>query len=253
MNKVFENEDFWILYLNLEGNLYDENQNIIKKIKKQDIKNIIEPFSADFHVHHEEGKREYSEERLKEIGLKDWVGKTSDYEINQVYFNFQLKDFQLLIESSFDISGCEHHLYLFYKEEEYLLGWWDLARWHPFCLKYNELQSLLENIKQYDSEWNDSDIPLLLLKNFVGFGKGDEKDFEELNLKAEEIFKELQIECREKLSTCSFREDYSWIKTSLGWEFTADYSCYSLRNSAHKNSKEGEFPFELWNKFIANL
>ena len=253
MTNIFHNEDFWILYLKLEGILLDDNQNIIKEIEEDKINAIIKPLSSHFVVHQEKGKKEHDKQRLKEIGLFDFIGKKIEYEVNTVFFDFQLKNFSLLIESNFDVSGCEHYLYLKYQEDKYLLGWWDLARWHPFCLRYNEFNVILENIKTYDTKWGESDIPLLLLKNFVGFGNGDEKNNEELSVKADKILEKLQIQYHRNLSSCFYKQNYHWKETNLGLEFTGDYNCYSLRNLEHKDSKEESFPFELWNKLMNDL
>ncbi|MDP8162958.1 hypothetical protein QJU89_07665 [Pasteurella skyensis] len=219
-NDVFGNEDFWVLYLTLENVLYDENGNILKEIEEITYKNILTQLSTDFSVH-------------------------SDI----VHFYFQLNNFELLIESRF---GCSNYLYLCYQEEKYLLGWWDLAMWHPYCLKYDELNLLLENIQKYDANWKNSDVPLLLLKDFVGFGSDEQKECKELTTRSKNVLDSLKIKNSKLLSTCFLQDDYSWRTTSVGDEFSADYNCYSLRNVQHQ-SKESSFPFELWNKLIDSL
>lgn len=155
------------------------------------------------------------------------------------------------------------------------LAWWDDARWHPFALRWAELQALHEY-------WLDCDMPchpsaaFLLLAMFVGHGEAEADQFKErqatlrhhlqslplpakpvpqLSLFARENEKqEPQSFSKKELKTLTdafFRrptdEEYNWrAHAKLGWVFTGDYECYSLRNEAHSGGEEGLFPFEQW-------
>ncbi len=249
MNSTFNNSDFWNLYNRLSGFDYDEEGETVVWLDEHIPDKLIDELAKDFNVrtHNYQG---VFDERFDGTDLE---GKEFEGTERYVQFEFDFPDFQLLIEFNADFNGCSIHLYLIHNDEDILLAWWDCARWHPYCLRYEELNLLLAYINANNTVWKNSKIPLLLLKRFVGFGKNDTVQKAALEQRAEKVLNELGIENAEELALCGFKEKYNWTESDLGWEFTAKYSCYSLRNKPHLNSKEGKFPFELWHKLIAEL
>jgi len=242
MNEVFNNRNFWKLYLSLRGYDYDEENDgeIINELEEEVVEEHFEELKKDFKIFSEDYETTYQD--------KTYEGTTKS-----VLFIFLVGAFELLIEYTPDVQGCSTNLYLFHNDEEYFLGWRDCARWHPYCIKYDEFLLILAQIQRHDKQWKDAKIPLLLLKDFVGFGGADEADRLALSQQADDILKELNIKDSESLAACNGKEKYAWIETELGWEFTAKYSCYSLRNADHKDSKEGKFPFKLWKELMKEI
>ncbi len=240
MNKAFEIQDFWQLYLALEGIIWNEEREIIREINKDIPLQLINELNKNFETAVDEEEGEYKGRKYKIQHLS-------------VHFVFILKNFELLIEFHPDISGSTINLFLYHNDNEYLLGWRDCARWHPYCLRYSEFLLILKQIKKYDNQWKDSLIPLLLLKDFVGFGGEDNEHRLVLSKQAEVVLNELNIDNTDYLAPCHIKEKYQWVETALGWEFTADYSCYSIRNAPHKDSKEGQFPFNLWRQLMNQM
>src|SRR5262245_55807716 len=83
--------------------------------------------------------------------------------------------FSLLIEYEPDVGGCSRNLSLVDalagKKSE--MGWWDLARWHPYCLRPEELECLLAVCSRGDRRWESQELPVLLLCQFVGLSDAD--------------------------------------------------------------------------------
>jgi hypothetical protein len=142
------------------------------------------------------------------------------------------------------------------------LGWWDEIRWHPFWLRWLEL----EKLHRY---WQDHPglLPcnptasLPLLAPFVGTGV-DETDA--LPVRRERIaaaYRELGLFSAEeigRLVECALRgppeDDYRWMRhETLGWVFGGEYPCYSLRNAEHSDGREGRSPFEEFARLMHEL
>ncbi len=246
MNKAFKNENFWILYLNLFGSLLDSNNNLIKEIKEKEIEDILKSLSSDFTIKKELTKIQ-DIERLNKLGLSHLANKK--YTKYEVQLNFNLESFQLILSCNFDISGSEFHLFLIKDSKKHLLGWRDGARFHPFCIKYEEFKLIINYLEKNDNYWKKSKIPTLLLMKYVGFGKDEQKKQEDLIKTTNKIMEDMNLKYIQYFSTCSYKENCLWLKTNLGWEFKGQW-CYSLRNSEHKENK---FPFKLWNELIVEL
>ena len=140
------------------------------------------------------------------------------------------------------------------------LGWWDEARWHPSGLRYAELLRLR-------SSWLARPAPIsadeafLLLVGFVGNGEDEADELPERRTFVGERFRSLGLFDEAtviKLADASLwspeGEGYRWAKhPSLGWTFTGEYPCYSLRNEAHTDAKEGSFPFRIFEDLVESL
>jgi hypothetical protein len=141
------------------------------------------------------------------------------------------------------------------------MGWWDDARWHPFALRWSELNGLYQFWLNKPIDKVPASAAFLLLAPFVGHG-ADERGFasgrkevlaehyRQLNLfGANEV-----IELSDRSVIFPSEDDYRWSRDSeLGWVFGGEYPCYSLRNRAHFGGEEGRFPFAEWSSIVAQL
>ena len=131
------------------------------------------------------------------------------------------------------------------------LGWWDDARWHPHALRWSEL----EKLHQY---WLDESIDavnpsagFLLLALFVGHGFDERAQFSARKDVLTRHYQYLGLFTESDVAELSDRslivpseDDYKWSEDDeLGWVFSGDYPCYSIRNRAHYGGAEGRFPF----------
>ncbi|MBS1798138.1 MAG: hypothetical protein JSS81_30270, partial [Acidobacteria bacterium] len=168
-------------------------------------------------------------------------------------------EFALLLEYDPDPNGCDQTLSLVEKagNEKHQLGWWDLARWHPFCLKPDEFETLLQYWDRFDPRWTQSPVPRLLLFNFVGIE--DSETVEALAAAAGSALERLgvrELSNDPAVALRNFLENeggYEWkFDERRGWLFASgEYDCYSLRNECHAGGEEGTFPFEKYGQLIA--
>jgi hypothetical protein len=239
MNKVFKELNFWNLFIFLERDDLEADT-----VEKQ-----LDALSTDFRI--ETGNNEYKH---------DGQSFQEDYSI--VFFEFDLSpDYMLQLEYIPRPEGCGKYLHLKDKKQDrlHLMGWWDLDAWHPYCLREEEVLAINERLKgQSSGPWAGTDLPLLLLHDFVGFDSPE--GAESFAQKVFEAFKSLGIEgfmkAEPKPVAVFYQEEeaYSWRKDAkLGYVFESKiYNCYSLRNAAHNSGEEkGRFPFEDWNKLMS--
>ncbi len=137
------------------------------------------------------------------------------------------------------------------------MGWWDLARWHPYCLHPEELDSLLRFWSRWDPRWPSLELPLLLLCQFVGLQDGNARD--SLAARAEAAIQTLGLsdskQARPYVPLCVPEGDYHWeMDAELGWVFMGyEYCCYSIRNRPHADSHEGRFPFTAFREMMSEV
>jgi hypothetical protein len=237
-NPIFSSKTFWELYLFLESDSLEE----------ADVKEQLNLLKEDFTVRTQNIEFEYQKQKHNAT-------------VKTVEFNFNCGNrYTLTLDYSPAVSGCEQSLYLTEKSiaEKYQLGWWDVMRWHPFCLKPDEFESLLEYWERFDSQWKESDLPLLLLFNFVGF--------EEIETAGNLIsrvknaldklgIKDFETDPTESLKSYVDNKNFIWkFDEKLGWLFESEsYPCYSLRNKSHSDSTEENFPFDEYNQMMAEI
>lgn len=168
---------------------------------------------------------------------------------------------ELIIHFDLDDEGCEKNLYLSRNnsEEQHLMGWWDLQRWHPYCLHPNELQALMAYWEKQGGFWN-TNLPaaFMLLQGFVGL----ENETQQATLvqQKRKALKELGFRKIGQVGI-AYHEDFYWSKTQIGWEYTSDeYSCYSMRNADHlddehhtDDKQENHFPFKQWASIMQEI
>lgn len=141
------------------------------------------------------------------------------------------------------------------------IGWWDDARWHPYSLRWSELERV-------HRQWLSAPLPqihpsaaFLLLAVFVGHGVDERDQFSARKSAIAKHYEQLRIFADAEIAELvenTFRppseEDYKWSHDAqLGWVFGGDYPCYSIRNREHSDGTEGRFPFSEWSKLMAEL
>ncbi len=140
---------------------------------------------------------------------------------------------------------------------EHPLGWWDDARWHPFALRWNELERLASDWSVRAEVEERAPVPLLLLSCFVGVGADDDEERAHAVGVVAAGFRMLGFAAQDASALASAalprvgERDYRWTRDpELGWVFGGSYPCYSLRNREHLGGREGVFPFaELRRRF----
>jgi hypothetical protein len=132
------------------------------------------------------------------------------------------------------------------------LGHWDMARWHPFCLRWEEVEAVVRHMRQTpESQHISPELAMLLLARWVGHGS-DEGDL--LTARRQIIATELErvgpfrgeaaARMADLLMPRVSEDDYAWQwHETNGWTFGGSYACYSNRNDGH------DFPFAEFAEF----
>ncbi|MGE3803229.1 MAG: hypothetical protein AB7K24_01000 [Gemmataceae bacterium] len=177
-------------------------------------------------------------------------------------FEFRLNcpaPYVLEIDVRFDFWTINLGLRLGEKKHE--LGWWDEARWHPFALRWAELE-LFQRYWQQHGCTHGVPESLLLLAPFVGNVAPEHSDFSRRKVTIAKAYEDLGILLTAKevadLTRHAFvqpsEDDYHWKEDAeLGWVIGGDYPCYSIRNREHETRGEGRFPFQEFRALIAML
>jgi hypothetical protein len=237
VNPVLATNAFWQPYLTLEP----------EELSEEELAAQLEGLRADYDVRDEAITYQHG-------------GRQHTAAHRVVEFPFSCGDrFSLVIEYEPDVTGCSRNLFLDDAQSNVRreLGWWDLARWHPYCLRPEELDHLLEFWKRWDRRWESQDLPLLLLCQFVGLSDSGARDLLEARARAALRALGLPEPGGEPLDISLHIPDggYRWeLDAELGWVFTSDeYCCYSIRNRPHADSDEGRFPFTAFREMIAEV
>ncbi len=238
MNSVFKQLAFWNLFTHLEG----------PELTEEDIEAWQDQLSQDYEIKEEVFDFEVEGQTVR--GLN-----------RIIIFNFNCGAYQLQLEYTPHPEGSEKYLYLIgpHNTDKQLMGWWNLENWHPFCLHQEELFQLLEYWQKHDPRWENPDLALVLLHDFVGFDNPNKAD--DFALKVYEAYQRLAVgkirKAPQKPIAVFVYEDsqYHWKKDpKLGMVFDSKvYACYSIRNAAHAHGAEGRFPFEDWQKLMRKL
>lgn len=163
--------------------------------------------------------------------------------------------FDLVVEYEPDPQGCTITLFLHdaATRNKQQMGWWDLARWHPYCLHPEELDILLRYWARGASPWPEERTALMLLAPFVGLS--DQHMQQNLSARVDAAYWAV---CPQALDhpplLLQIPEDYRWDHDDLlGQVFSGAYPCYSIRNRPHVGSDEGQFPFSTFREVIRRL
>lgn len=241
MQDVFSNAKFWELFYRMEIELEEVEYDSILSQLKEAFK-----YREDMITYEYEGKEKTSIDKVIEFEFSCGI-------------SFSLRLDLFLEHRSGNWANTETNLYLLDKKDGkvHQMGWWDLARWHPLCLKREEFELLLEYWNLNDPIWKNTPFPKLLLKNYVGFQ--EETSLESFKEETLMEFRSLLLDdfemVQETLSSMFFCEDYEWKKhESLGWVFESEvYNCYSIRNECHASGEEGLFPFKEYQEMIEDV
>jgi len=175
-------------------------------------------------------------------------------------FRFELPcgpRYSLRVEYALDSWGITLLLVDVASEETHELGWWDESRWHPYALRWDELM-LLHRYWESSGDGGVAAERVLLLSPFVGIGMEERED---LAIRRQFLARALQslgvADSREAqvLGEQALRppseDDYSWVSDPrVGWLFSGEYPCYSLRNHEHTGASEPRFPFERFAQLL---
>lgn len=143
--------------------------------------------------------------------------------------------------------------------QRYEMGWWDDARQHPNALRWEELRML----QQYWTRLRgglESSVWFLLLAPFVGTGENERNALDERRQTVAAQLRERNIlpNAADDLAKAAIHKpperDYDWqLDSELGWVFSGEYPCYSIRNRAHADGACGRFPFREWQEVISRV
>ncbi|MEZ6141495.1 MAG: hypothetical protein R3B84_13060 [Zavarzinella sp.] len=233
MNPEFLSEAFWQPYFTCEP----------KNISKDQLSAQLDNLSKDIPVREETVSFKHNNEEV-----------SVTYRVAE--FSFSCGPvFSIKINYQPDVDGCDISIFLEDRRSstKHTMGWWDLARWHPYCLKFEELDALLEYWVRNDPRWENRHLPLLLLCHFVGLP--DEDARQQLQIQTEEAKLALGLPIALKIPLNVADGNYRWENDEeLGWVFTSDeYCCYSIRNRAHADSDEGQFPFLAFQEMMSEI
>jgi len=137
------------------------------------------------------------------------------------------------------------------------LGHWDQARWHPFCVRWSELEAVVAQMRAApDPHPLPPEVGMLLLARWVGHGSdeaallNDRREviagtFERLGL----FRGEDAVRMAAQLLRAVPEDDYAWRWDSeRGWLLSGEYPGYSIRNDCHSR-----FPFAEFTEFRRQL
>jgi hypothetical protein len=237
VNSTFATSAFWQPYLAVEVEMRDE-----------DFAAQLASLRRDFHLREETHQYEYE-------------GKWRTFNTRTIEFAFSCGErFSLVIDYQPTANECGRELYLvdaLYKTRS-KMGWIDLARWHPYGLRVEELDALLAFWVRWDPRWQGSAVPLLLLCHFVGLADDEARDA--LTARANAALQSLNLEEAAGLPEPNVTlyvpdGDYRWEEDAeLGWVFTSDeYCCYSMRNRPHVGSNHGTYPFAAFQQMMTEV
>lgn len=237
MNPVLATIKFWELYLTLESD----------RVSDAEVNALLDGLGRESSVREEVIRFDL------DGCQKSAVQRTVEFEF------FCGERFSLVVEFEPDRRGGTKRVFL---ENTWTgrteMGWWD-PRWHPYCLRPQELDTLLRFWQRWDDRWPQPGLPLLLLCQFVGLTTAGEADA--LQARVEEAWRALGLpqvpDLREMTRLAPPEETdgvYRWeLDAELGWVFVGDdYDCYSIRNRAHADSPE-RFPFDAFREMMETV
>jgi hypothetical protein len=139
----------------------------------------------------------------------------------------------------------------------YELGHWDQARWHPFCLRWSELEAVVAQMRAApDLHPLPPEVGMLLLARWVGHGSDEAALLDDRRAIIAGTLERLglfrgddAVRMAAQLLPAAPEDDYAWRWDSeRGWLLGGDYACYSIRNDGHSR-----FPFAKFTEFRRQL
>lgn len=254
MNPIFKQSLFWTFFKHMEADITDEDITKMANLLRQNYEVQQEEIIYDEKYINHLTERLGAETTQRILAKRKIPEYTSPIAIIPLPINEQ---YQLVLRLTLCVGGLDKVFYLQERGSgaEYILGFWNLANWHPYFLRFEELQSLME----YWKDKPDRDIYFLFLSDFVGCVNVEELVY--LESQDKYILSEMGVEllldeANQEYTTDDFQEDLKennnrWIiDNELGYTFVADKWCYTLRNRSHIASYWGTFPFTQWQDMI---
>jgi hypothetical protein len=135
------------------------------------------------------------------------------------------------------------------------LGHWDQARWHPFCLRWSEVEAVVAQLRA-GTHPLPPEVGLLLLARWVGHGSDEAALLQERRAVVARAFERLGLfqgaaaaRMAAQLMQAVPEDDYAWRwDAERGWLLSGDYAGYSIRNDCHDR-----FPFPEFTQFRRQL
>jgi hypothetical protein len=136
------------------------------------------------------------------------------------------------------------------------LGHWDEARWHPYCLRWEELEAVVQRMRAApDAQQIPPDIAMLLLAHWVGHGGDEQALLDERRRILATVVERLGLFHGDEAARIAARllspapeDDYAWRwDDESGWSLVGQYGCYTNRNEGHG------FPFTEFAEFRQQL
>ena len=235
MNSAFSTTAFWIPYLTLE----------LDDVSKEDAEAQLNILRNEYAVRDETTYFEYGGRQMTSIR-------------RVIEFPFPCGErYSLVIEHEPSDFGCTRNLFLVDSKSgvRSAMGWWDQARWHPYCLRPEEFDLLLQYWNRSDRRYGPN-VAFLLFCQFVGLADTTARDA--LVTRAKAAADALGLSAsggKFEIPLQTPGEDYRWeVDADLGWVFTSDkYCCYSLRNRPHAESDEGRVPFTAFQEMMSEV
>jgi hypothetical protein len=137
------------------------------------------------------------------------------------------------------------------------LGHWDQARWHPYCLRWSELEAVVAQMRAApDPHPLPPEVGMLLLARWVGHGSDEAVLLNERREVIAGTFERLglfrgedAVRMAAQLLRAVPEDDYAWRWDSeRGWLLSGEYPGYSIRNDCHSR-----FPFAGFTEFRRQL
>lgn len=175
------------------------------------------------------------------------------FEDNPLRFQLTAND-ALLLDPGEDLAYIS--LGYQYKDEEGIeIAWDDEAYFHPFVMRFNEFLAIVDQIAavHHIEAW----IPALLLRRFVGiesFAEYHKVSAWELDMrKTSGLFTEDELD--EWLEESKHLDEAYWHEFNKEWKFQEPYGWVFEGEDANslRNSVNSSFPFQKWNRMLAEL
>ena len=244
MKTIFSSVQLWEFFVLMEvmGISKDNFDNHLNRLKEQF---YYREDTINYTTH--EGKEEIAIQKVISLDFSAGLNYSIilDYQLD--YWGDQVNTCQFL------------YLYNQKTKTKELLGWMDMARWHPLFIAPEEFKLLLKYWFTIDKQWAGTIYPKLLFKGFVGWHNPTEfKNFQkEINQAFNQLLPNTPSELMEQLCHVPFYGElnYRWLNNEhLGWVYESEhYNCYTIRNECHSTSEDEVFPFKDWNLMIQDI
>jgi hypothetical protein len=153
-------------------------------------------------------------------------------------------------EDECDCGDCDDDYWGIVPDVSFELGHLDQARWHPFCLRWSEMEAVVAQMRAAPGLHPLSpEVGMLLLARWVGHGSDEAALLKERREIIASTFEQLDLFHGEDAVRMAAQilqavpdDDYAWRwDDERGWLFSGDYAGYSVRNDCHDRFPFAEF------------